>query len=33
MPRRQLFMTKIDDVILNCFISAAFFVQFPFGGY
>ena len=28
-----LFMTKTSDVIMNCFISAAFFVQFPFSGY
>ena len=33
MPRRQLFMTKTYDVIMNCFISAAFFVQFPLFGY
>ena len=26
-------MTKIDDVIMICFISAAFFVQFPLCGY
>ena len=32
-PWRQLFMTKIYDVIMNCFISAAFFVQFPLCGY
>ena len=24
------FMIKIDDVIMNCFISAAFFVQFHY---
>ena len=23
-------MTKIYDVIMNCFMSAAFFVQFPY---
>ena len=30
MPCRQLFMTKDYDVIMICFISAAFFVQFHY---
>ena len=30
MPCRRLFMTKFYDVIMNCFISAAFFVQFHY---
>ena len=28
MPRRQLFMTKLCDVIKKCFISAAFLFSF-----
>ena len=30
MPRRQLFMTKIYDVITNCFISVAFLFSFHY---
>ena len=32
-PGRQLFMTKSYDLIMNCFIFAAIFVQFPLCGY
>ena len=30
MPRRQLFMIKTYDVIMNCFISAAFLFSFHY---
>ena len=30
MPRKQLFMTKIYDVIKKCFISAAFLFSFHY---
>ena len=30
MLRKQLFMTKIFDVIMNCFISAAFLLNFHY---
>ena len=30
MARKQLFMTKNYDVILNCFISAAFLLSFQY---
>ena len=30
MLRKQLFMTKIYDVIMNCFISAAFLFSFHY---
>ena len=30
MPRKQLFMTKLYDVITNCFICAAFLFSFHY---
>ena len=30
MPRRQVFMTKIYDVIMNCLISAAILFSFHY---
>ena len=30
MPLRQLFMTKVYDVIMNCFISAAILFSFHY---
>ena len=30
MPKTQLLMTKIYDVIMNCFISAAFLFSFQY---
>ena len=32
-PQKKLFMTKFYNVIMNCFMFAAFFVQFPLCGY
>ena len=30
MPRKQLFMTKMYDIITNCFMSPAFLFSFPY---